>query len=159
VATGSIISPTVGPTRNEGDFAAHIERTINTDPDARWVFVLDQLNTHKSEALVRLVGHRCGIEDDLGTKGKSGILESMETRAAFLADACHRIQFVYTPKHTSWMNQVEIWFSTLARKLLKRGSFTSTDQLKNRILAFIDYFNDTMARPYRWTYAGRPLRA
>jgi hypothetical protein len=159
VATGSIISPTVAPTRNEGDFAAHIERTINTDPDARWVFVVDQLNTHKSEALVRLVGHRCGIEDDLGTKGKSGILESMETRAAFLADPSHKIQFVYTPKHTSWMNQVEIWFSTLARKLLKRGSFTSTDELKNRILAFIDYFNDTMARPYRWTYAGRPLRA
>lgn len=159
VATGQIISPTVGHTRNEEDFAAHIEKTIKTDPDGRWVFIVDQLNTHKSESLVCLVARLCGIEDDLGKKGKSGILESMESRATFLADPSHRIQFIYTPKHTSWMNQVEIWFSTLTRKLLKRGSFKSTDELKNRILAFIDYFNDTMAKPFRWTYAGRPLRA
>lgn len=159
VASGQIITPSVGPTRNEKDFAAHIEQTIKTDPDGRWVFIVDQLNTHKSESLVRLVDHRCAIQGDLGTKGKSGILESMETRASFLADPSHRIQFIYTPKHTSWMNQIEIWFSTLTRKLLKRGSFESTDKLKNRILAFIAYFNDTMAKPFRWTYAGRPLRA
>lgn len=159
VATGQIISPTVAPTRNEQDFAAHLANTINTDPEGRWLFIVDQLNTHKSESLVRLVANLCGIEDDLGKKGKSGILESMETRASFLTDPSHRIQFMYTPKHTSWMNQIEIWFSILARKLLKRGSFTSSEELKNRILAFISYFNDTMAKPFKWTYAGRPLRA
>jgi transposase len=159
VATGGMIAPTVASTRNEEDFAAHIAKTIKTDPEGRWVFIVDQLNTHKSESLVRLVADLCGIENDLGKKGKSGVLESMETRASFLADPSHGIQFIYTPKHTSWMNQVEIWFSTLTRKLLKRSSCKSTEELKDRILTFINYFNHTMAKPYRWTYAGRPLRA
>lgn len=157
VATGRIVTPTVGPTRKEKDFEAHIRQTIDTDPDAGWVFVLDQLNTHKSESLVRLVAELCHIEDDLGVKGKSGILKSMETRKAFLEDEDHRIRFVYTPKHTSWLNQIEIWFSILVRKLLKRASFSSIDDLRQRILNFIEYFNRTMAKPFNWTYTGRPL--
>jgi transposase len=157
VSTGSVITPTVGDTRTEEDFAAHIKRTIETDPQARWIFVMDQLNTHKSEALVRLVADQCGLKEDLGIKGKSGILESMETRAAFLQAKDHRIRFVFTPKHASWLNQVEIWFSILMQKLLRRGSFTSKQNLRQRILAFIDYFNSTMAKAFKWTYAGRPL--
>ena len=117
----------------------------------------DQLNTHKSEALVRLVAEQCELKVDLGVKGKSGILMSMETRATFLQSAAHRIRFVYTPKHASWLNQVEIWFSILVRKLLRRASFSSKENLRQRILAFIDYFNATMAKPFKWTYAGRPL--
>jgi len=157
VATGRLITPSIGPTRTEADFVAHIRQTIATDPDAPWIFVVDQLNTHKSESLVRLVADLCDLNEDLGVKGKRGILQSMETRAAFLQDQTHRIRFVYTPKHTSWLNQIEIWFSILVRRLLKRASFTSTEELRERILAFIDYFNKTMAKPFKWTYAGKPL--
>ena len=157
VATGNLVTPSIGATRTEADFLAHISRTISTDPQGEWVFIVDQLNTHKSESLVRLVAERCGIEVDLGIKGRSGILKSMKSRAAFLQDPAHRIRFVYTPKHASWLNQIEIWFSILVRRVLKRGNFTSVDHLRERILAFIDYFNQTMAKPFKWTYAGRPL--
>lgn len=156
VVTGQICSPSLGPTRTEADFVAHIARTIATDPQAVWVFVTDQLNTHQSAGLVSLVATQCGISDDLGEKGKTGILRSMASRAAFLGDARHRIQFVYVPKHTSWLNQIEIWFSILVRRVIKRGNFPSLDALYERIGTFIAYFNQT-AKPFRWTYTGRPL--
>ena len=158
VATGQIIASSVGPRRTEEDFADHIEAVIETAPDAGWIFIVDQLNTHKSETLVKMVTRHCGLEAELGVKGKSGILASMPTRAAFLSDADHRIRFVYTPKHTSWLNQIEIWFSVLVRKVLRRGNFVSTEALKQRIESFIEYFNRTMARAYKWTYQGRPLQ-
>ena len=157
VATGQVLSPSIGPTRNEADFARHIETTINTDPQAEWVFIVDQLNTHQSESLVRIVDRQCQIDDDLGIKGKAGILKSMASRRDFLSCTTHRIRFVYVPKHTSWVNQIEWWFSILARRLLKRASFDSIDQMRQRILAFIQYFNQTMAKPFKWTYKGRPL--
>jgi len=157
VATGKLICPTIGDTRNEQDFADHVARTIASDPQAPWIFVVDQLNTHQSETLVRLVATLCGITACLGIKGKSGILESMPSRRAFLEDRSHRIHFVYTPRHASWLNQVEIWFSILARRVLKRGSFTSTANLREKLLAFIEYFNNTMAKAFRWTYQGKPL--
>ncbi len=158
VATGQCVAPSLGDTRKEKDFVAHIEQTVAQDPQGIWIFIVDQLNTHKSESLVRFVAHRVGIEDDLGIKGKKGVLKSQATRAAFLQDEAHRIRFVYTPTHTSWLNQIEIWFSILVRRLLKRGSFSSVNELCERILAFIDYFNKTMAKPFKWTYAGRPLQ-
>lgn len=159
VASGHVIAPSLGPTRTEDDFARHISQTIATDAAGTWVFIADQLNIHKSESLVRLMAALCELKVDLGLKAKSGILKSMETRAAFLQDPTHRVRFVYTPVHTSWLNQVEIWFSILVRRLLKRGNFTSVEDLKQHILDFITYFNQTMARPFKWTYAGRPLTA
>lgn len=159
VATGRIIAPSVGPTRTEEDFAKHIAATIDTDPDAKWVFVVDQLNTHMSASLVRLVAERCGLDVDLGDVGEAGPLKTMKSRKAFLETAEHRIRFVYTPRHCSWMNQVEIWFSILARRLLRRGCFTSTADLRDQVLSFISYFNAVLAKPFRWTYAGRPLQA
>jgi transposase len=156
---GWIIAPTLGPTRTESDFVAHIEQTVATDPEAGWVFIVDNLNTHQSESLVLWVAQTCGIEADLGEKGKRGVLKSQASRAAFLSDPGHRIRFVYTPKHTSWLNQIEIWFSILVRKLLRRSSFRSVEELKERILAFIDYFNRTMAKPIRWLYSVDPKPA
>ncbi len=157
VATGQVLPPTIGPTRTEADFAQHIRQLIDRAPDGHWVFLADQLNTHQSESLVRLVAERLDYTGDLGVKDKSGILHAMASRATFLTDASHRIRFVYTPKHCSWLNQIELWFSILVRKLLRRASFTSTEDLRARLLAFIDYFNRTMARPFKWTYTGRPL--
>ena len=143
-----MVSPSIGPTRTEADFVAHIDRTIETDSEASWIFVTDQLDTHRAATLVELVARRCGIEDDLGTKGETGILKSKQTRREFLEDPTHRIRFVYTPRHCSWLNQVEIWFSILARRLLKRASFTSLEDLRSRTATFIDYFNDVLAKPF-----------
>ncbi len=145
VALGTLIAPSIGPTRTEIDFATHIENVIKTNPKDIWIFIVDQLNTHKSESLVRLVAKHCELKDDLGVKGKSGILLSMVTREQFLSEPSHRIQFVYTPKHSEWLNQIEIWFSILMRRLLKRGNFTSIDDLSEQVLAFINYFNQTLA--------------
>lgn len=159
VATGEIASFTIAPTRNELDFANHVEAMIAPDPTGIWTIVGDNLNTHLSATLVERVATWCGITDDLGVKGKSGVLHNKASRTAFLADPTHRIRLVYTPKHSSWLNQVEMWFSVLVRRLLKRSSFTSLDNLRERIEKFIAYFNTTLARPYRWTYTGRALAA
>ena len=158
VAQGKILAPLVNPTRTEADFCEHLNAVIDTDPHASWIFVMDQLNTHQSEMLVRLVAQRCGMTGDLGVKGESGILQSMPTRTQFLEDPRHRVRILYTPKHTSWINQVECWFSILVRKLLRRASFSSTEQLKQRLLEFIDYFNQTMAKPFKWQYQGKSIK-
>lgn len=160
VACGGVIWVTSGPTRNEQDYVEHIRQMVQAHPAiTRWHLVADNLNTHYSESLVRYVATESDLDIDLGVKGKSGILESMKTRGEFLANKQHRLVFYYTPQHASWMNQIEIWFSILARKLLRKGNFLSIDHLQNKVLAFIDYYNQTMAKPFQWTYKGKALSA
>lgn len=160
VATGRIGEYFIGETRNESDFAEHIRKTVDADPEAKWIFIADQLNTHKSESLVRLVaGYECMATQDLGEKEKCGILKNLDSRMEFLEKKEHRIRFLYTPKHCSWLNQIEIWFGIISRKLLRRFSFESKDKLREKIVEFIDYFNATMSKPFKWTYQGKALKA
>lgn len=159
VATGKV-QGVCGETRTEEDFARFISGMIEQNPGyGTYHFVCDQLNTHKSESLVRFVADYCRVEIDLGVKGKSGVLKSMQTRERFLNDKSRSIVFHYTPRHASWMNQIEIWFGILMRKVVRRGNFCSQDDLKGKIQAFIKYFNETMAKPFKWTYEGKVLNA
>lgn len=157
VATGQILKPMLRESRNEEDFLENIDSLVCTDPNAQWRFVTDNLNTHASESLVYYVAEQCDIKIDLGSKGVGGVMQSVASRQEFLSDKHHRIRFIYTPKHCSWLNQIEIWFGTLRRKLTRFGSFCSLDDLEDRIIRFIDYYNATMAKPYRWTCDGSLL--
>ena len=160
VASGHVIAPTCGTTRTEADFLAHVQRTVATDPQAgRWHWVCDNLNIHLSQSLVRWIAERDALPIDLGVFGESGILHNMKTRAAFLCDPSHSVVFHYTPKHASWMNQIEIWLSILMRKVIRRGNFSSIADVQSKVLAFIEYFNNTMAKPFAWTFKGKALAA
>ena len=160
VVTGKI-TPLISETRTERDFACWLKQTLKSDAGARgWHIVVDNLNTHMSESAVRVIAAIEGTSlEELDVKGKSGILKSMKTRSTYLSDPLHKVVFHSTPKHASWLNQIEIWFSILVRRFLKRNGFASKEELRNRLDAFIVFFNKTMAKPFKWTYRGRPLQA
>jgi hypothetical protein len=156
VANGEIVAPKLHSSRTEEDFAENIDAIVATDPEAGWIFVLDNLNTHVSATLVYLIALLCNISfGSLGEKGKSGVLKNKESRKKFLEDESHRIRFVYTPKHCSWLNQIENWFSGLGRRVLNRGSFASVDDLNTKIREYIEFYNAT-AKPMDWKYDGTP---
>jgi transposase len=159
VVRGQMIHTTIDETRNAEDFASHIRQTVATDPLANWIIVADNLNTHYGEPIVRAVAEVLGVDQaELGDKKKRrGILGCIQSRREFLTDPSHRIRFVYTPKHSSWLNQIEVVFGVIASRVIRRGDFSSKQDLKDKLLEFIDYYNRTYAKPLHWTYTGRPL--
>lgn len=159
VVSGELFAITIQPTRTEEDHVRHIRQTIITDPDASWIFIVDNLNTHSSAGLVEYIAELCEPELDLGRKGKHGILKSVASRREFLEDVNHRVRFVFLPKHSSWLNQIETVFGMIMRKVMRRGNFTSVADLEAKLHRFVDYFNRVFAHPFRWTYTGKPLAA
>lgn len=158
VGTGQIQNYSLGGTRKEEDYLGHVKEIAATHPDQELIIICDQLNTHKSEALVKWVAAQIGFEGDLGAKRKYGILESMKSRMEFLENKEHRIRFLYTPKHCSWMNQIENWFGKLQKQVLNRGEFDSVSKLENKIGGYISYYNNCLAKPSKWKFTGEKYR-
>ena len=154
VSTGKIRSYSQGETRNEEDFLNHVREIIATKPKSEHIIVCDQLNTHKSETLVKWVAEKIDYKEDLGKKGKSGILKSMKSRMEFLENKSHKIRFQYTPKHCSWLNQIENWFGFLQKRVIKKGQFSSVEILEKKIGSFIKYYDEYLAKPMKWLFKG-----
>lgn len=155
VGTGKIGSFLLNPTRTEVDFAGFIAQTIEKyPPDDTLILITDSLNTHVSETLVRLIAQKIGDEQELGIKGKSGILHNQVTRKAYLETENHRIRFLLTPKHCSWLNPIENWFAKLQQQALTHGNFKSVENLNQTIEAYIGYYNRCLVQIIKWKFKG-----
>jgi len=150
INTGKIDAYSVSASRKEEDYVEHVKQIVTPQPQSKHVIICDNLNTHKSESFVRLIAEIENTKEDLGIKGNCGILKSMENRQKFLEIKEHKVSFIYTPKHCSMLNQIENWFGLLENKVIKRGAFSSTDDLKNKIISYIEYYNSYGAKPYVW---------
>lgn len=151
VATGEVVAD-LGLTRTSADFAAHLLHVANHFTGwQRITWVLDNLNTHWSLEVCEVLA----MLNDVPFDPRS--LQTGSQRRAFLTDPEHAYRFLYTPKHGSWLNQVELWFSVLARQFLKRGNFASPAEFEERLHRYLDHYNIHHAHPYRWTYTGEPL--
>ena len=155
VQTGKIVHHFLNPTRKEQDFVDYIEQMITKIPtNQEIIFLSDQLNTHYSETLVKTIAEKIDFQGDLGKKGQKGILKSKITRQEFLTNSEHRIRFVYTPKHCSWLNPIENWFGRLEKNVIKYGNFESVEILSNKINEYILYYNDCLLKPFQWKFKG-----
>jgi transposase len=157
VPTGWVYGDVTAQRTNQ-DFRAHIRNTVawlkvQYPKVERVHWVMDNLNTHWSLEVCRLFARLNGV------KLQEKKLKRGPDRRAFLTDPTHRHVIHYTPKHGSWLNQVEIWFSVLARRVVRRGEFRSVAELAQKILAYIEHYNTYKAHPYKWTYQGKPLAA
>jgi transposase len=163
VAKGNIANQRVRPTRTEADFTEFIKETVNIFPaEDEIVFLADQLNTHMSETLVIYIAKLINFEGNLGKKGNRGILKNMESRKAFLENPDHRVRFLFTPKHCSWLNPIENWFAKIQRHVIKNGNFSCVKELEDKIKDYIDFYNRCLIKPLNWKFKGffknKPLR-
>lgn len=158
VRTGRINAFSLGKNRKEEDFLEHVKEIVSTAPLGEHVIICDQLNIHKSTSLVEWVAGKIGFKGDLGVKRRKGIIGTMKSRMEFLEDKTHRIRFLYTPKHCSWMNQIENWFGVLQSKVINRGEFCSVCALESKITNFIKYYNKSMVKPMVWKSEGEKYR-
>lgn len=156
VENGKLVNYHLGPTRDEEDFVAFIKDTLNAMPDLdKVVIIADQLNTHLSASLVEWIAQEQEYEkEQLGIKGRTGILKNQKSRRKFLENPAHRIRFVYTPKHCSWLNPIENWFAKLQRHVIKNGNFAAVKELEYKIHRYIEYYNDCLAKPIKWKFKG-----
>ncbi len=150
VATGQM-AWTIGSTRTATDCVAHLTQAYHCLPALhRYDGVMDNLHTHWSLAVCRLVARWCKVPFAPHT------LKTGPQRRAFLTDPSHRHVFHFTPKHGSWLNQAELFFGVLHRRFLARGSFPSAKDFVRRLERFLKDDNTRHAHPYRWTYTGEP---
>jgi hypothetical protein len=156
VSNGELMNAHLQPTRDEQDFGDFIKETVGMLPEMDKIVILsDQLNTHLSETLVRFIAEEGGYsQENLGVKGKSGILKNMQTRKEFLECEYHRVRLIFTPKHCSWLNPIENWFAKLQRHVIKNGNFLSVKELEDKIKSYIAFYNDQLAKPLKWKFNG-----
>lgn len=155
VAKGEVVNHQLRATRNEEDFLAFIKATVAKYPgEEQLILLADQLNTHLSVSLVEWIAAQTGFKEALGIKGYKGILKNMKTRKAFLEKEAHRIRFVYTPKHCSWLNPIENWFAKLQRHTIRNGNFSAVEVLENKIEGYIGFYNRCLVKPLKWKFAG-----
>ena len=155
VGTGKILHERIHPTRTEVDMGIFLTDMLNKLPQKDDIVILaDHLNTHLSETVVRIVAEKMGYKDDLGEKGITGILHNIPSRKLFLTDKTHRVRFLYTPKHCSWLNPIENWFAKIQRQVLTKASVESVSELETKIASYIQYYNDSLFKPLKWKFSG-----
>jgi DDE superfamily endonuclease len=151
VPTGQVVG-SVTRQRATWDFVRHVRDVVVAFPEVeKFHWVMDNLNTHWTFALCQYLGKLSGVWETRPP------LRTGAQRRAFLTDSSHKHVVHYTPKHGSWLNQIEIWFGVLTRRVLQRGEFRSAEELAQRILEYITHYNRHQAHPYEWTYTGKPL--
>lgn len=151
VPTGEVVW-NLGPTRTSIDFATHLKQVADHFRTwSRITWVMDNLNTHWSQQACEVLAALNGLVFEPKR------LSTGAERRAFLTDPEHRYRFVFTPTHGSWLNQVELFFSVLARRFLQRGDFACAAEFEERLAAYLEAYNAREKHPYRWTYTGQPL--
>lgn len=153
VASGKVWGRFV-ESRDARTFAAIIHEVCESVPDAPAIhFVMDQLSTHWHTEVCKVVAEHSKRQ----VQPKD--LKTGKQRKALLLAADKRVVFHFTPLRASWLDQIEVWFSILSRKLLAVESFTSVEDLQTKVFEFVEYYNRYHAHPFRWTYTGGPCRA
>jgi len=155
VSDGKLEHYRIHPTRKEEDFLIFIQQLCSkASEDEKIVIIADQLNTHKSETLTKWVAKEINYKGELGKKEYKGILKSQQSRMEFLENPNHRIRFIFTPKHCSWLNPIENWFGKLQKQRLRNASFESIEDLEKKMVKYIEYTNQWCTKPYKWKFKG-----